>query len=603
MTISKNIMEKALPRQADKKQDLFQLLYRCQEQKADQDIHITSDFRHGVIHVRNGDLVSANADVLHGHGAVLSLLHTPSPEVEVIASNKAIRKTISYTLPQLEKIISAVKFPDKPLTEKEEAALLDEAKIAIFLFQLKKASQNLAKILRSNRFYYPAWLWQSRIIYRQQNISKALDEACRWGNCDQEVWREVRKIRPQLTEVQENIKRCYFCWSVMQERDQCSFCNSLLLISDKQPSVDCKVDDVRYALSLFDKALKHDPRYAQTAYFLAIGHYNLKEFSHALRFIKLAKELSPRTGLYGKGEDDLKILVAETGGQTATKKHRQNGRSSKNNNKVLLVEDSKTSQKVISMLLEKNGFTVRKAVTGAECMALCQEETPGLLILDVKLPDMTGLDLLPKFRELTLGENIPVIMLTASLTSKDRFIGGKYGVKDFLAKPFDPAKLLTIIDNYLPGIKAPDEDKPRAVKTVSTKKKEVKRPETSPVDSSKKTVFVIEDSPTSRKVLNMILKKNGFNVVEAASGKDALSLAEKIVPDLILLDLMLPDMTGYELFPKLKTISGLDEIPVFILTGKRAPTDKMKGMLLGSNEYVTKPFNPEKLVGLIKRYM
>lgn len=75
------------------------------------------------------------------------------------------------------------------------------------------------------------------------------------------------------------------------------------------------------------------------------------------------------------------------------------------------------------------------------------------------------------------------------------------------------------------------------------------------------------------------------------------------MPDLILLDLMLPDMTGYELFPKLKTISGFDEIPVFILTGKRAPTDKMKGMLLGTNEYVTKPFNPEKLVGLIKRYM
>lgn len=583
------------------------MLEEFHNQKADLDFSVTSEYRHGVVHMREGLLVSANADILHGHGAVLSLLLTPTPTVDVSINREPIRKTISYTLPQLKQIISSIKPPAEYLSEEEEGKLLEDAKIAFFLFQFKKASQCLAKILKNNRFHYFAWLWQSRIISRQDNISLALDEACRWGSSNQEVWSEARKIRPQLKKSQEKVKRCCFCWSVLDNLNQCEHCKGFLTIPEGSPVHECAEDQIRYAVSLFDKALAQDSRYAQTAYFLALGHFNLKEYEQAVKFMTMATELSPRTKIYGKGNELLSAFMKQR--EASLPQHSPNGKPGRT---VLLIEDSPTSRKVLSMMLVKQGFEVLEAATGDEALKICEQTPPNLLVLDVMLPDTTGHKLLAALHKKTAMQTIPVIMLTASLTANDKFLGSKFGVKDFVSKPFDPEKLLKIIKGYLPDQEVNNSNKPLLKKdevakqvtgkdTAGTQKPAVEKKKKSP--DGKKTVFIVEDSPTSRKVLKMILGRNGFEVVEAGTGKEALAVAEDIYPDLVLLDLMLPDTTGYELFPVLKKMDGFVDTPFFILTGKRAPTDKMKGMLLGTNEYVTKPFNPEKLVGLIKRYI
>jgi len=143
--------------------------------------------------------------------------------------------------------------------------------------------------------------------------------------------------------------------------------------------------------------------------------------------------------------------------------------------------------------------------------------------------------------------------------------------------------------------------RPAAAKTT-TQPKQTPDTITAP-KNGQKSIFVIEDSKTSRKVLSMVLGRNNYHIYEAETGDQALALARKIEPDLVLLDVMLPDMTGYDILPQLRQLPHFAELPVIMLTGKSAATDRMKGMLVGTNEYLTKPFNPEKLISVIRNYI
>ena len=117
------------------------------------------------------------------------------------------------------------------------------------------------------------------------------------------------------------------------------------------------------------------------------------------------------------------------------------------------------------------------------------------------------------------------------------------------------------------------------------------------------TILVVEDSPTARKVIKMVLTREGFGIVEASSGEEALQQAKSARPNLVLLDVMLPDMSGFEVLPLLREQEHLIDTPVVMLTGKKGSADRMKGMLAGSAEYLTKPFDPQKLTNVIKKYV
>ena len=101
----------------------------------------------------------------------------------------------------------------------------------------------------------------------------------------------------------------------------------------------------------------------------------------------------------------------------------------------------------------------------------------------------------------------------------------------------------------------------------------------------------------------MLLNRNGYHLYEACSGQEALNLAPTIKPDLVLLDVMLPDMTGYAILPLLKELPNFADLPFIMLTGNNKATDRLKGMLAGSDEYLTKPFDPQKLLSVIKTYL
>jgi twitching motility two-component system response regulator PilG len=116
---------------------------------------------------------------------------------------------------------------------------------------------------------------------------------------------------------------------------------------------------------------------------------------------------------------------------------------------------------------------------------------------------------------------------------------------------------------------------------------------------NKRTVLVVEDSPTTRKVIKMTLQGGGFRVIEAVDGVEALSKLNDDRPDLVLLDIMLPKIDGYKILSILKKNGETKEIPVVMLTSKNRIIDKVKGHLSAASAYLTKPFKPSELISVV----
>src|SRR5258708_9817583 len=116
-------------------------------------------------------------------------------------------------------------------------------------------------------------------------------------------------------------------------------------------------------------------------------------------------------------------------------------------------------------------------------------------------------------------------------------------------------------------------------------------------------VLVVDDSPTVRKIVQLTLQREQIHVVTAGDGWSALAAVADEQPDLILLDIMLPRMDGYNICQVVRKNMAYREMPIIRLSGKDGLFDKMRGKLAGSTEYITKPFDSAELVQVVKRHL
>jgi len=115
--------------------------------------------------------------------------------------------------------------------------------------------------------------------------------------------------------------------------------------------------------------------------------------------------------------------------------------------------------------------------------------------------------------------------------------------------------------------------------------------------SRKYRILVVDDERRMVGFIRLNLEQDGFEVIEAYNGSEALERLRDSLPDLILLDVMMPDIDGFEV---LRTIREISQVPVIMLTAKGEENDKVKGLELGADDYVTKPFSPRELVSRVK---
>lgn len=116
-------------------------------------------------------------------------------------------------------------------------------------------------------------------------------------------------------------------------------------------------------------------------------------------------------------------------------------------------------------------------------------------------------------------------------------------------------------------------------------------------------VLVVDDSPTVRKIVQLTLQREHMQVLTAADGLSALAAVADAHPDLILLDIMLPRMDGYNICQVIRKNLAYRDLPIIMLSGKDGIFDKMRGKLAGSSDYITKPFDSADLVQTVKRYL
>jgi len=208
--------------------------------------------------------------------------------------------------------------------------------------------------------------------------------------------------------------------------------------------------------------------------------------------------------------------------------------------KVMVIDDDPKMQEMIKRYLTDHGFEVIIAVDGIEALSLVKREDPDLITLDVKLPELDGWAVLAALKTDVETADVPVIMTT---TLDDREKGMALGADEYLVKPVNWTHLERVLRQFSQQLESPQ-------------------------------VLVIEDDEQNRSLLKRQLESAGWRVEEAENGRDALDQLAHAEPHLILLDLMMPVMDGFEFLAERQKSAQLLSIPVIVVTAKElAPNE------------------------------
>jgi len=118
-----------------------------------------------------------------------------------------------------------------------------------------------------------------------------------------------------------------------------------------------------------------------------------------------------------------------------------------------------------------------------------------------------------------------------------------------------------------------------------------------------KTILMIEDNEDNRRIMRDLLMSNGYEVIEAVTGEEGITAAETYRPNLILMDVQLPGMNGYEAAQRIKANTDLQKVPIIVVTSYALSGEDVKAFEAGCDAYVSKPFSPRKLLTKIREYV
>jgi signal transduction histidine kinase/DNA-binding response OmpR family regulator len=206
---------------------------------------------------------------------------------------------------------------------------------------------------------------------------------------------------------------------------------------------------------------------------------------------------------------------------------------------VLVIDDDRNTLDLLSRGLTKEGFTVHTAENGEEGVALARSLHPDIITLDVLMPGMDGWAVLKELKSDPEVAAIPVIMISMV---DDKDMGFALGAADYMSKPLDREKLSGLLRKYKCGV-------------------------------GPFRVLVVEDDIATREMIRRTLEQDGWTVDEAENGRVALDAVQGAAPELILLDLMMPEMDGFEFVAELRQRDEWRGIPIVVVTAKDLTAD------------------------------
>jgi len=220
---------------------------------------------------------------------------------------------------------------------------------------------------------------------------------------------------------------------------------------------------------------------------------------------------------------------------------------------VLVVEDDPSAVRLLRAYLEPEGYTVRVAADGEHGLEDARAEPPTAILLDVLLPGIDGWEVLRRLKADPVLRDIPVVIVTV-VDEKD--VGLALGAVDYIVKPIDRDALLASLDRTL----------------------------TSKVKMHTVRILAVDDEPAVLDALEGTLRPAGFEVIRADGGRTGVELARAERPDLVICDLVMPDLDGFGVVGELKSDPVTADIPIIILTGhdlSLADKRRLNGKILG----------------------
>ncbi len=242
---------------------------------------------------------------------------------------------------------------------------------------------------------------------------------------------------------------------------------------------------------------------------------------------------------------------------------------------LLYVDDSPVMHHFVRSALENTGYELIEAADGEEGYRKYCEYLPNVIVTDIEMPNMNGLDLCKKIKENNEGRFIPIVILSSKSQPIDIDTAFNFGADDYLVKPVTPEKLLEKIKDYF---------------GVLDRKKRNK-------------ILVVDDSKVSAEMISHALTKNSHNVIMVSDGEKALDVAKKERPEVIITDIDIPGINGYELIKRARETAEIKDVSVIMMSSRNKKSDIKKSEKLGVAKYFVKPFDIEKLIIVVEQLL
>ncbi len=264
--------------------------------------------------------------------------------------------------------------------------------------------------------------------------------------------------------------------------------------------------------------------------------------------------------------------------------------------RLLIVEDNPAEQLSIRELLGYEDIDVVVAATGAAALEQVAKESFDCVVLDLRLPDMTGFDILERIRDIPDVSDLPVVVFTGKELSPEEDARLHTLARSVVVKGVEsPERLLDETALFLHRVVA---DLPQE------KQKMLDRLHRSDEALVGKKVLVVDDDMRNIFALSSVLERRGMAVLTAGTGREAISMLES-TPDvaIVLMDIMMPEMDGYATMQVIRQNSSFRRLPIIALTAKAMKGDREKCLEAGASEYLAKPVNTEQLLSALRMWL
>ena len=276
------------------------------------------------------------------------------------------------------------------------------------------------------------------------------------------------------------------------------------------------------------------------------------------------------------------------------------GNNMNHKEKILIVDDEPLTVKLLAAKLPPGQYETVWAFDGKEALGKVAEDLPDLILLDVMMPEMDGYEVTQILKNDPKTRDIPVILITALDGTDDKVKGLEAGADEFLNKPVNTTEFLSRVKSLLRLKQYQDQLKKHVESKDLFPESTNEGGRTSQECQEPASIILVEDDKKDAKLIQGYLNGEPYRVSVASSGEDTITRAQQEKVDLILLDILLPGMDGFEVCRRLKDSEETKNIQIVVITNLKDLESKIKGIEQGADDYLVKPINVHELKARVR---